>query len=306
MMTQVPLYVIGGRQRQDRGLSDLKEGWYGYGLGVILRVDPDGRITTVMEFTSRPGACGPDDPILFKCASRRDDRLYCCTQTEVIVFSLPTFEQLVYVSLPGFNDVHHVLPTAQGTMLIAVSGLEMVVEIDEKGDVLGEWNVLGGDPWNGFDPRLDYRQGVNTKPHRAHPNHLFQLDGRPWVTRFELRDAVPVSGAPDRIEVGHERVHDGVVRDDGVYFTTVDGSVVRCDTTGPVLRGRRPLLGGFFARPPDAPSRDRCVDSQSRYLASSDSNLPIRHGPVDVARRDRLGAARIARRLLNRARGLTT
>jgi hypothetical protein len=243
MMTQVPLYVIGGRQRQDRGLSDLKEGWYGYGLGVILRVDPDGRITTVMEFTSRPGACGPDDPILFKCASRRDDRLYCCTQTEVIVFSLPTFEQLVYVSLPRFNDVHHVLPTAQDTMLVAVSGLEMVVEIDEKGDVLGEWNVLGGDPWNGFDPRLDYRQGVNTKPHRAHPNHLFQLDGRPWVTRFELRDAVPVSGAPDRIEVGHERVHDGVVRDDGVYFTTVDGSVVRCDTTL-----RRPVESHELAR----------------------------------------------------------
>jgi hypothetical protein len=229
MMAQVPLYVVGGRQRQNRGLGELGHGWYGYGTGVILRIDPDGGVSTEMEFTSPPDACVEGDPILFKCASRCGDRLYCCTQTEVVVFSLPDFQQLAYVSLPQFNDVHHVLPTAHGTILAAVSGLEMVVEIDEAGNVLGEWNVLGEDPWDGFDRELDYRQGINTKPHRAHPNHLFQLDGRPWVTRFECKDAVAVGAPSDRILAGHERVHDGVVRNDGVYFTTVDGCVVRCD-----------------------------------------------------------------------------
>ena len=230
-MTQGPLYVIGGRQREDRGLGDRKPGWYGYAVGVILRIDPTGDVQTVKEFTSRPGACAEGDPVLFKCATRAGNRLYCCTQTEVVVFSLPDFQQLAYVSLPRFNDVHHVLPTEAGTMLVAISGLEMVVEIDESGNVLGEWNVLGGPAWNGFDPDIDYRQGVNTKPHRAHPNHLFQLEGRPWVTRFECKDAVPIFGPPDRIEAGHERVHDGVVHQGSVYFTTVDGTIARCDVS---------------------------------------------------------------------------
>ncbi len=232
-MTLRPLYVIGGRQREERGLSgqDRKPGWYGYGLGVILRVDPSGRVTTVKEFTSRPDAYAEGDPVLFKCASRVGDRLYCCTQTEVVVFSLPEFRELIYISLPRFNDVHHVLPTAAGSMLVAISGLEMVVEIDEGGNVLGEWNVLGEDPWGALDAGVDYRQGVNTKPHRAHPNYLFQLDGRPWVTRFECKDAIPVFGPPDRIEAGHERVHDGVVCGNSVYFTTVDGTVAQCDVS---------------------------------------------------------------------------
>ena len=243
-MTAVPLYVIGGRQREERGLGDRKPGWYGYGLGVILRVDPGPVVTTVLEFTSRPDAHAEGDPVLFKCATRCGDRLYCCTQTEVIVFSLPDFRELAYVSLPRFNDVHHVLPTADGTMLVAISGLEMVVEIDEVGYVLGEWNVLGGDPWDGLDRTVDYRQGVNTKPHRAHPNYLFELNGRPWVTRFECKDAVPVSGPPDRIEAGHERVHDGVVRDDGLYFTTVDGTVAVCD-----VELRHPVASHALAHP---------------------------------------------------------
>jgi hypothetical protein len=235
-MTQVPLYVVGGRQRHNRGLNELAPGWYGYGLGVILRVDPDGRVSTVKEFTSRPDACAPEDPILFKCATRKGDRLYCCTQTEVVVFSLPHFEEIGYVSLPQFNDVHHVLPTARGTMLVAVSGLEMVIEIDEAGNVLSEWNVLGEEPWAGLDRGLDYRKGINTKPHRGHPNHLFEFEGKPWVTRFECKDAVAVGDLADRMDAGGERVHDGVVHDGDVYFTTVDGTVVRCDATskGPV------------------------------------------------------------------------
>ena len=108
-----PLYVIGGRQRSDRALLDVADSWYGYGLGVILKVDGSG-VTTAFEYTSRPGTCGPDDAVLFKCASLVGDRLYCCTQTEVLVLALPDFTEIAYISLPIFNDVHHVVPTAVG------------------------------------------------------------------------------------------------------------------------------------------------------------------------------------------------
>ena len=125
-----PLYVIGGRQRSDRALLD-NGAWYGYGLGVILKIDGSG-VTTALEYTSRPGSCASGDPVLFKSASRLGDRLYCCTQTEVLVLGLPNFTEIAYISLPMFNDVHHVVPTQSGTLLVAVSGLEMVVVAEES------------------------------------------------------------------------------------------------------------------------------------------------------------------------------
>jgi hypothetical protein len=225
-----PLYVIGGRQRSDRALLDVAESWYGYGLGVILRIDGSG-VTTAFEYTSRPGSCGPEDAVLFKCATLVGDRLYCCTQTEVLVLSLPDFTELSYISLPIFNDVHHVVPTPAGTLLVAVSGLELVVEVTLEGEVVREWNVLGEDTWALHPRDVDYRTGADLKPHRAHPNYLFFANAEPFVTRFELRDAVALDDLSRRISIGGERVHDGVVHDGMIHFTTVDGWVVIVDAS---------------------------------------------------------------------------
>jgi hypothetical protein len=73
-----------------------------------------------------------------------------------------------------------------------------------------------------------------TKPHRAHPNFIFFIDGRPWVTRFNQRDAVPLEGANGRppFDVGTEEgIHDGHVVGGELFFTTVSGCVVRFDLT---------------------------------------------------------------------------
>jgi hypothetical protein len=228
VLQERPLLVIGGRQRTDRPLLDTSRNWYGYGLGVIVRIDGDG-VRPVLEYSSRPGSHGPDDPVLFKSASRVGDRLYCCTQTEVVVYSLPDLDEVAYVSLPLFNDVHHVVPTAHGTMLVAVSGLELVVEITPAGDVVREWNVLGENTWSRRSRSVDYRHGVDLKPHRAHPNYVFFIDDEPFVTRFECRDAISLNDHSRRIDIGGERIHDGVVRDGHVYFTSVDGSIVVVD-----------------------------------------------------------------------------
>ena len=225
-----PLLVIGGRQRGDRSLLDTSQSWYGYGLGVILRVDGGG-VTTALEYDSRPASRGSDDPILFKSATRQGDRLYCCTQTEVIVYSLPDLAEVAYVSLPWFNDVHHVAPTPSGTLLVAVSGLELVLEVTLGGEIVGEWNVLGENTWRLRSPEVDYRKGVDLKPHRAHPNYVFFIDDEPFATRFECRDAISLVDSRRRIDIGGERVHDGVVHDGSVHFTTVDGAIVIVDAT---------------------------------------------------------------------------
>src|SRR6187551_2475386 len=97
------LYVVGGRQRYNR--SQLEAGcWHTYHAGVILRVDPDSReITRCVEYVSPPEARAADDPeILFKSGTLEGDTLYVTTKTEVVIYRVPDFEQVGYISLPCF------------------------------------------------------------------------------------------------------------------------------------------------------------------------------------------------------------
>lgn len=60
----------------------------------------------------------------------------------------------------------------------------------------------------------------------SHPNHVFELDGEVWVTRFEQRDAICLTTSSPRTDIAAQRSHDGYLFGDRVYFTTVDGHVV--------------------------------------------------------------------------------
>lgn len=227
------LYVAGGQQRALRPLTASQEDWYEYQKGVIVDLDTTaGTASTAVEYISPPEACPPEAPaILFKSGTLVGDRLYLCTQTEVLVYRVPSFERETYISLRLFNDVHHVRPTPDGNLLVANTGLDMVVELRHDGSIVRLWNVLGEEPWTRFSPETDYRRIPTTKPHLAHPNHVFYVGDEPWATRFQQKDAVSLLDPTRRIEIGLERVHDGVVHEGRVYFTTVDGHVVIADTS---------------------------------------------------------------------------
>lgn len=222
-------YVVGG---QEKHAAIKKQEWHQYRKGVILDVDSvAGKAELVFEYTSPPEACASeDDPsITFKAATLADGRMYVCTQTEVLTLDLPGFDVAGYVSLPWFNDVHHVRPTDRGTLLVVNTGLDMLVEVKPAGDAIRTWNVLGEDPWHRFSPNIDYRKVVTTKPHDSHPNHVFELGGELWVTRFKQRDAVSLSDGGRRIPIDIAGPHDGSLRGDHIYFTTVDGRVIIAD-----------------------------------------------------------------------------
>ena len=225
------LYVAGGQQRALRPMTAVGQDWYEYQKGVVVELDTaTATAQTRLEYVSPPEAAEVDSPrILFKSGTLVGDTLYMCTQTEVVVYRVPSFERVSYVSLPMFNDVHHVVPTPDGNMLVANTGLDTVVEITHLGDVVHIWNVLGDDPWARFSKDTDYRLVKTTKPHLAHPNHLFYVGDEPWATRFEQRDAVSLVDPARRIPIGLERLHDGLVEDGRVYFTTVDGKIVVAD-----------------------------------------------------------------------------
>lgn len=225
------LVVVGGKQRGRRALRAGSASWYKYERALALRVDTTtGAVAVEHEYVSPPGVTAEDEPaILYKQGTMTDGLLYQTTQTEVIVYRYPEWEVEHYISLPRFNDVHHVRPTPGGTLLVVNTGLDQVLELGLDGTVLQEWNVEHKDPWHRHDPTADYRRASTTKPYDAHPNHVFMLGDEVWATRFKHMDAVSLHDPGRRIAIGAERVHDGVVVGDRVYFTAVNGHVAVAD-----------------------------------------------------------------------------
>jgi len=219
------IYVIGGELRQSvfRKLAE----WQSSQKGVIIQLNPETKTSRrCVEYVSPAEVCAEDLPaILFKSAFLWDNKLYTCTSTEILIYQLPGFSLLHYISLPCFNDLHHVYPTREGTLLVAVTGLDMVAEVSTAGQLIREWNVLGEDAWQRFSRAVDYRTVATTKPHRSHPNHVFQLDDEIWVTRFEQQDAISLTRPGRRIDIAIQRPHDGCLFGDSIYFTTVDGHI---------------------------------------------------------------------------------
>jgi len=218
------LYVLGARQRKLL-LKDEDEPHL-YESALVARVDTEtGRLELCLEHQSPSEArANEDSSNIFKCGTLVDDRLYACTSTEVLIFKVP--------SLPCFNDLHHVTPTRDGNLLVANTGLDMVVKFNLQGNILEEWSVLDEIPWTRFSPKVDYRKVDSTKPHKSHPNFVFELGNDVWVTRFIQRDAVCLTTPRNRIEIGVQRPHDGLLFKDCLYFTTVDGKIViaNCQT----------------------------------------------------------------------------
>jgi hypothetical protein len=220
------LYVLGARQR--KLLFKHEEEQNLYEAALILRIDTEtGESRTCVEYKSPLEACsGPNASMVFKSATIVGDTLYCCTSTEVIIFELPTFQKIGYISLPHFNDVHHVTPVSDGNLVVVSTGLDMVFKVSREGKVLNEWTVLDKPIWSRFSKDVDYRKVETTKPHESHPNFAFELDGEIWVTRFRQRDAICLSTPGGRIDIAVQTPHDGLIAGDRIYFTTVDGRIV--------------------------------------------------------------------------------
>jgi hypothetical protein len=220
------LYLLGGRQRKLLFKDEVEQRLYEAAL--ILRLDTSlGTARLEVEYKGTPEVVASDESShLFKSGTLVGNKLYTCTSTEVLIFELPGFKRIGYVSLPCFNDVHHVSPTHDGNLMVANTGLDMVVKFTPEGHVMAEWAVLGGDPWSRFSRNIDYRKVDSTKPHQSHPNGVFQLGEEIWVTRLSQKDAVCLTTAGRRINIEVQRPHDGLVWGDRVYFTTVDGRIV--------------------------------------------------------------------------------
>lgn len=184
-MTAAALWVVGGEQRV--AFRELSE-WSRFRTALVVRVERDPaagggaggvRLERVFAYASPPAHC-PDEggSHVFKAATFTAEAAYLCTQTEVLICDLPGFRLRRIVSLPCFNDLHHVTPGPDGTLWVAVTGLDAVAQLTPEGDLLRLHGVLGASPWERFSPAVDYRKVPTTKPHHAHPNYVFFLVSR--------------------------------------------------------------------------------------------------------------------------------
>ncbi len=220
-------YVLGGRNKPNA--SKIPE-WHGHDEALVLRIDDaTQRVEPVLRYRSPPDLCPPDAPsFVFKAGTLIGDTLHLCTQTEILSCSLPDCTVSNHVSLPCFNDLHHVTLAGNGNYLVAVTGLDLVAEVTQRGELVAEWSALAEDPWQRFSRSTDYRRIGTTKPHLAHPNFVFVHGGDVWTTRLEQQDVLNLASRAT-IPIGIERPHDGIVRGDRAYFTIVNGFVAIVD-----------------------------------------------------------------------------
>jgi hypothetical protein len=228
------LLAVGGRQAAAMSSKQLRTGIGGrYSEAVALSVDTEsGEVSSCLRYVSPPEYVPSEQPsVLFKSAHLEGDTLYVPTTTEVMVYKFPSFRCVRHESLPCFNDLHHVRPSPGGNLIVANTGLDMVLEIAPDGLVVEEWPSLDEDLWSRFSRDVDYRLVPSTQPHASHPNFTYFVDGDLWVTRCNQYDTRCLSRDLAPIPIADRPIHDGLVRGDRVYFTVVDGVIVVVDTT---------------------------------------------------------------------------
>lgn len=223
------VFITGGLSRPNA--AELDYGTH-YMQGSVLRLDLEsGEVERIL--TREPNAdCYPPElpSILFTVGTRLDGELILPTNTEILIYGYPDMQLRHSVSYPFFNEIHHV-GIYGDHIVVSSTGLDLVVVLDRRNlEPVAFANALGKDPWGRFSRDVDYRKVNSTKPHESHPNHTFMIGDELWVTRFEQKDAVALMDHSRRIDIGVELPHDGLVVADKVYFTTVNGTLVRADT----------------------------------------------------------------------------
>ena len=230
-MNEFDILLCGGRQSDD---TFAKEDWNHFKKALVVgRSSSSGLLETLIEYET-PSDHAPKEGAsnVFKAAHVDGDSLYTCSLTEFLKINLGERVIVNTISFPMFNDLHHVVPCGDDSYLAANTGLDMVVRFSDE-EVIKTWDVLGEDSWSKFNPTSDYRLVPSTKPHKSHPNYVFELDGEVWATRFHQKDAVNLSKRSERIDIGVGNPHDGVRFRDKLYFTSVNGFIVIADVALP-------------------------------------------------------------------------
>lgn len=198
--------------------------------GVLGLVDWDaGTVTPLFEYTTPLEHRHENLRVAFKCGHINGGKLLLPTSTEVLTISVQNWQLENVLSLPEFNDLHHVI-ALDNELVVCNTGLDNILWIGSEGKVRHAETLLQSDISARYIDVEDFRQVLSTKPHHVHPNYLFLgPEGELFVTCFFQRRAINVANPDDYFPVDVGNPHDGVVWEDRVYFTTTNGHLVVFD-----------------------------------------------------------------------------
>ena len=248
------LWVAGGTQGRAASVAARGRHTPLYTAGVLASLDADHALRVEQRDVSNCGQGSVFKGISTVPGGRSGDGLLLCHDAEVLGplghrASLPMSSHTSpRRSHRLYNDVHHAIEYL-GARYVVSTGLGAVLVHDDL-DADVHVHAVGALP---VPPDGDHRRTPLRSA--AHPNHLFVHDDRVWVTRGGHGDAVSLEFTADRApsrsrvtatpDVGGRSasgpeflhrwpiadvvLHDGVVRPDGIWFTAVDGHLLRVD-----------------------------------------------------------------------------
>jgi hypothetical protein len=226
--------LITGASLRENGY-ELGEGKY-YDTARLLKLNIlTGKVEVLLSEAEGGENFPSEHPNLeFTVGTVDNECLWLSMDTEIRKYSYPDLKLLKVFSHPCFHNIHSVAAT-ENSLYVTSTGLDMVVILDKKtGEIQEIINGEGKEIWHRFSPDIDYRKLHSTRPHDCHPNYIFWLEGKPWVTRCTQEDAVCLDDFEKKIEISGSNktisVHDGVVSGEFVYFTSVDGCIEVADT----------------------------------------------------------------------------
>lgn len=208
------------------------EAWSAYKAGRIIELDlASGEVVERVYCNASPPWVSPERKIgmVFKSSHVESDRVLACTTTEILEYSLPSWRLTRSTSCPKLNDVHHVMPGKNDSVLVVSTGLDALLRLDWHGSILESWSLVDHENSMLTDD-IDYRDVETTKPHAVHPNFVFFVGERMYVTRFKQMDALCVNDTSAPIlSVSRGNIHDGLVRGTNTWFTVTSGWLCAVD-----------------------------------------------------------------------------
>lgn len=181
------------------------------------------------EYMTPPEHRHEETRVTFKSASCSHNTIFISTETEVLQLCARTLQLKSVLTHPEFNDVHHVIRRKNKNLAVVVTGGEQVLEFDEENNLVKRRVVRKSGKKPNYSDVSDLRKVATTKPHFSHPNFCFEIDNELWVTRCDLMDAVNIEDFHNRIDIGCGLVHDGVLQNQNLYFTTTNGFILVYD-----------------------------------------------------------------------------
>lgn len=218
------LAITGGRARKT---NSIKYGWTSTEAAILLIYDTEKKdVIGRFEYSNPDKNFVSDNPsILFKTCSIKDGTLYLCTKTEVLLYDLVSEKVVSRFSHPFMNDVHHVSCIDEKIYVVS-TGLDSILEFSKEQNFERLIYLGNGDFQDNFSLETDYRRIESLKPHECHPNYIFSFEGNIYATRLHQKDCIDIIRKKP-FPISESPIHDGVVRNGYVFFTSVDGKIIK-------------------------------------------------------------------------------